>query len=363
MRVLFLVYFYLCLVVKGETVSTEATAGYSSNLFWQFTGFLGENPSISTLHQGDTLEVDHKATGHPLKICPGSLTFSECLSDTSSETKTINAGTIGTYEFLTSGTFTYICTYHTSMIGVITINSVGGTGDPHLKLANGGVADFRGRNDTFFNFLSSPGFSMNIKTTESDFTLRKKLLVHGSFMTEAHLHFQNMRVSLIGSAIGSTNLIVVNGTCKSDTFRLGAHRVITCDDIKIQTDYSSVKMMTSDWTVTLRCNRVYNKVKGPDTRIDLDVRKLKDVPSHGILGQSYYLESDVSGEVDEYPIEGEFTTRAMAKGAIEGSYLDYIVPTAFETRFKYSQFDTSLSLSYKKVSSRFGGATASEIQI
>ena len=359
MRVLFLVYFYLCLVVKGETISTEATAGYSSsNWIWQFTGYTGENPDIS-LNEGDKLQVDHNAPGHPLKICPGSLTFSDCLS-ASTGTQGPNAGTIDTYTFLTSGTFTYICTAHASMIGVITINSVGGTGDPHLKLANGGVADFRGRNDTFFNFLSSPGFSMNIKTTEADFTLRKKLLVHGSFMTEAHLHFQDMRVSLIGSAIGSTNLIVVNGTCKSDTFRLGAHRAITCEDIKIQTDYSSVKMMTSDWTVTLRCNRVYNKVKGPDTRIDLDIRKLKDVPSHGILGQSYYFESDVSGEVDEYPLEGEFTTRAMAMGAIEGSYLDYIVPTAFETRFKYSQFDT-LSLSHEKVSSRLGVATASEI--
>lgn len=39
--------------------------------------------------------------------------------------------------------------------------------DPHLHLAHGGRADFRGRNNALYNFFSAPGLSVNLKTEEA----------------------------------------------------------------------------------------------------------------------------------------------------------------------------------------------------
>ena len=38
--------------------------------------------------------------------------------------------------------------------------------DPHLNFAHGGQADFRGRHNVLYNFLSAPGLSVNVKSQE-----------------------------------------------------------------------------------------------------------------------------------------------------------------------------------------------------
>ena len=58
--------------------------------------------------------------------------------------------------------------------------------DPHFWLAHGGRADFRGKHNTMYNFLSAQNMSMNIKTENATFRLGN-LTVHGSFITEAHV--------------------------------------------------------------------------------------------------------------------------------------------------------------------------------
>ena len=35
--------------------------------------------------------------------------------------------------------------------------------DPHLVFAHGGRADFRGRDGQYYNFLSAPGFAVNVR--------------------------------------------------------------------------------------------------------------------------------------------------------------------------------------------------------
>ena len=53
--------------------------------------------------------------------------------------------------------------------------------DPHLHFAFGGSADFRGRHNAFYNFLSAPGIALNVKTEDSTFKLHDgKLVVEGS---------------------------------------------------------------------------------------------------------------------------------------------------------------------------------------
>ena len=60
--------------------------------------------------------------------------------------------------------------------------------DPHLNFAHGGQADFRGRHNVLYNFLSAPGLSVNVKIQEAVFTIHNgALMVNGSFLVEAHV--------------------------------------------------------------------------------------------------------------------------------------------------------------------------------
>ena len=60
--------------------------------------------------------------------------------------------------------------------------------DPHLDLAHGGSADFRGTDRGLYNYLSTPGLSVNVRFEEALYTLRDGLLlVNGTFMTEVHV--------------------------------------------------------------------------------------------------------------------------------------------------------------------------------
>ena len=59
--------------------------------------------------------------------------------------------------------------------------------DPHLFFANGGRADFRGRNGVFYNFFSAPDLSVNVKVEDARFLLGNKVTVDGSFITEVHI--------------------------------------------------------------------------------------------------------------------------------------------------------------------------------
>jgi hypothetical protein len=59
-------------------------------------------------------------------------------------------------------------------------------GDPHLRLAHGGRADFRGCDGCMFNFLSARDLSVNVKTEAATFGLNGGT-VHGTFLTELHI--------------------------------------------------------------------------------------------------------------------------------------------------------------------------------
>ena len=46
----------------------------------------------------------------------------------------------------------------------------------------------------------------------------------------------------------------------------------------------------------------------------------------------------VEGRKDDYSLQ-EVTTTAMAEGAIEGEASDYKLPSAYETKYRFSRFD------------------------
>ena len=102
--------------------------------------------------------------------------------------------------------------------------------DPHLSFAYGGTADFRGRHNTLYNFLSTPHLSVNIRTDESVFQLHGgALTVNGTFLTEAHLVAQIHRsgvlakVSFWASEVNENNWGYQVGSIPRPVARFRAH--------------------------------------------------------------------------------------------------------------------------------------------
>ena len=238
-------------------------------------------------------------------------------------------------------------------------NPTGASGDPHITLAHGGKADFRGSHNEFYVFLSSPGYQFSPWFQEIDFVYARpatglKQLVHGSFMTKAiwfivsggEEHFLHM------DAMNKGAMVVI---ANSPNFRkLGTWSKLSLgDDLKIETRELTISVATSAWTVNVTSKPIYGLV-APYTdntyesyhgrwqpfqrRLDIAIKGDFPQPdAHGIIGQSYQDEEKRHGRLDEYLIERDdaglfatadgqlppMTTSAQAEGAIEGVYTDY----------------------------------------
>jgi hypothetical protein len=242
----------------------------------------------------------------------------------------------------------------------------GSSGDPHIKLGHGGVTDFRGEDSVFFNFLSSQNMTLNVKTEDSTFKLNK-VTVHGSFLTEAHLVMTSLAGKLFHVSFKTSELNqwgwgwhMVNTTCGTVKRTVSMHQAAECDNLRVSVDLSTVHIEADEWRVVLHGMPVPGRISGPHHRIDLDItQKVADhefaVPPHGIIGQSFDNNPVPRvGKQDKYPpldTEAEFTTKAMAEGAIEGTADEYKVASPFDTAFKYSVFGLP------KVAKRAPGAT------
>ena len=230
---------------------------------------------------------------------------------------------------------------------------VGANGDPHLVLAHGGKADFRGTDKGLYNFLSAKNLSLNVMTEFADFYLHdtdhpRHKLVHGSFLTQAHVVAltgggRTVRASYWASKIGPLNIGWINATIDNQqAFSLGPHTTKVVDDVSLHMDYSSLHVTTGEWELAVTPQAVQRSVAGPVRRIDVQMtpRVAKfSVPPHGVIGQSWDGDNKaVFGEEDEFPVRGEYTTSAMAEGAVEGVPTDYLMSSPYATDFKYSRF-------------------------
>ena len=123
---------------SNDTSSSDTSSSDSNNTNYSFTvtaqnssdyivegndqngNVSGNDPSIS-VKVGDTLNLDVNASGHPLFLIissNGGFGSSNLVSDVSNNGA--ENGTI-TWSPSTVGTYYYICEYHSSMIGVITV--------------------------------------------------------------------------------------------------------------------------------------------------------------------------------------------------------------------------------------------------
>lgn len=261
----------------------------------------------------------------------------------------------------TTGYFCVACTNHfTSMkftlqktLGDgtgINANQGGATsyGDPHLKFADGGKADFRGVNGTWYAMLSAPGVQFAARTYDADFLLprgnRKPLLVHGSFFVEGAWTLL-AKGKLIGVHVDSRKVgfTVFDGS-KGQTLA-ESERVWTAwrgYGVEVAYKQSTLYVTGLDWQVNVTRKPVYNWVGGASQwRLDLGMKPLskpKCLP-HGILGQSFDYDGRArDGSVDDYDADTEFTTTAMAEGAIEGVAADYRVLFPHDVTGKFSRF-------------------------
>ena len=242
--------------------------------------------------------------------------------------------------------------------------------DPHLHFAFGGSADFRGRHKALYTFLSAPGVALNVKTEDSTFTLHgKKLLVDGSFMTEAHLTAVSLpkrkfaNVSFWASELNEQNTgrRVVNGTCGGHKFTLGMGGRKQCEEMLFVMSYSTATWTAREWIIKVRGNLVHDRISGPEHRLDISMSAkggreaaAASLP-HGLVGQSFATVGQPRiGRKDVYPPSGHIRTEAMAEGAIDGEANLYEVKSAFDTRFAFSRFDAAPV----KVSSHLAGTPA-----
>lgn len=232
---------------------------------------------------------------------------------------------------------------------------VGAYQDPHLHFAHGGVADFRGTHNDYYNFLSVPGLSVNMKIENATFRY-KHAEVHGSFMTEMSLHAivggpkkKVIKISHIAAQSNEQNWgwRMVNGTCGGHHFYLGPEGIRHCEEFSAKTYGASSVIRVHDWVIWTSTNYIYDRIHGPKHRIDIAIQlntteKSMKVAPHGIIGQSY--DNDmyaVDGKQDIYPNFGTFYTSAQAEGAIEGDYTMYKMNGRYDTDFKFSRFDAT----------------------
>ena len=83
------------------------------------------------------------------------------------------------------------------------------------------------------------------------------------------------------------------------------------------------------------------------------------VPPHGVIGQSWDGDNKaVFGDEDEFPVRGEYTTSAMAEGAVEGVPTDYLMSSPYATDFKYSRvgLDHASPRDVSRLTGRVGAA-------
>ena len=244
------------------------------------------------------------------------------------------------------GTYCFACTTHYGTMHftyvldggptyALSANAQGATsyGDPHLNFAEGGQADFRGRNDTWYALFSAPGLQFAAKTIDTDFLLprggerKRPLLVHGSFFVEgAWTIFAKGR--LLGVSVDARNVgfTVFDGN-KGDRRGLregldglaGLRRRGRPQAEHALRQRGRVADQRHAEAARLDCRRV--QVAAGFGRRPAPSRGRKFRFPHGLLGQSFDFDGAArDGKMDTYDTNtNEYTTLAMAEGAIEGT--------------------------------------------
>jgi len=244
-------------------------------------------------------------------------------------------------------------------------SQVGGGRDPHLVLAHGGRADFKGENNTVYNLLSARNVTFNAKFLFDDFVLPRKV-VHGSYMAEVFAVIrtwctacanwdasrQGRRINVqynASVAVATISELKPEGP-KTWTLAAGAQPVrIDNLHVSLHAHGRTLVINNGRWKLTATSKDFPNAPANPGKKlIQIKIDALYDadrdeIAPHGIIGQSYDGDGlALSGKQDDYRNDAdEMTTSAQAEGAIEGEASEYKMKTGFSTNFMYSRFDAT----------------------
>lgn len=237
-------------------------------------------------------------------------------------------------------------------------------GDPHLHFAEGGSADFRGRNHTYYALLSAPGIQFAAQTHDVTFLLPRPQLVQGSFWTDAAWTVRGVSGRVYGIAITASRVgfeVVDVATQRSIQSVRSIWKQWWEDGVRAVYKQSTIYVRASGWEVNATRKPVYNFVSGSHRwRLDLSMRKLDGTIfahrhnassatcfPHGIIAQSWDGDHiGIDGAKDDYTYRADrpvITTHANAEGAIEGNASHYELRAAYDLSFRYSRFHRALS--------------------
>lgn len=244
-------------------------------------------------------------------------------------------------------------------------SSGGSQGDPHIHFAHGGVADLRGKNNTYVSLLSVPGFQFSAKTMDTDFLLPRPQLVHGSFFTDVGFRFRGRsgREYGVTSSASKTAFDVFDVKSGSLIHAFsGIWKQWWEDGVRVYYKHTTIYIRAHGWEVNATRHPIYNYVSGPSTwRFDFALRYLDGTGfdnlhgkqsetcfPHGIIGQSWDGDKlAVDGKLDNYTYNRSYpvvTTSANAEGSIEGTLNDYLLKGPWDVdTFKFSRYDKSAS--------------------
>ena len=244
---------------------------------------------------------------------------------------------------------------------------IGARQDPHLHLAHGGSADFRGEDGAWYALVSAPGVHVAARTRDVTFMLPQPLLVHGSFFTEVAfvLRGASGRGYGVHSDAHSIAYAVYDLGENGKDFkqplliarRVGVWTNLYIEGIGIYYKQATLVVRGNGWEANSTRHPIYNKVAGaPEWRLDFTMRQLsgstgfegshgvasKSCHPHGLIAQSYDDDNlAVDGAQDNYDYNRTrpvLTTKAQAEGAIEGKARDYKSADKFDTSFAFTRF-------------------------
>lgn len=215
--------------------------------------------------------------------------------------------------------------------------------DPHLKFANGAVADFRGLNNTIFNILSYQNLSFSMKTMDVSFLLPKPMKVDGSFFTEAFLLIREDSREFLLSIDASRSGFEYFDLSTSKKYR--NYIDFKFKKLRFTTKRKLYEMSTPEWEITVARKPVYNSLtENIRWRLDVRIKLLKQYGIenvHGIIGQTFQKNKSYKvGKTDNYTGKIYVKTSAQAEGIIDGIYTDYIIKNVLTHDYKYSMFET-----------------------
>lgn len=219
-------------------------------------------------------------------------------------------------------------------------------GDPHLRLADGGQADFRGCDGCYFDFLSTDALTVNVRTSDARFQLPTSVVVNGSFVTEVHLLWSEgrrraLRVSHMAEQVGGSNWgwEAVKTTCGRRALWTPPKSTVHCGVASVNVTLSTLTVTLPEWRVHVASRPVYGWIEGPRHRLDMRLtprvapHALRMLRPAGVLGQSFARDGPMrNGARDNYTEVATLRTSAMAEGAIDGDWRDYLVQSAFARR-------------------------------